>query len=103
MTEINMDIEDLFLRKKPARLLVYLKREETPYASTLAKRIDCTYSHTVKLLQKMQDFGLVKFAKKGRVKFIELTDFGKDLADEFEILLFRRMSREQKKPRKKEE
>lgn len=89
----NPHLENLFLRKKPARLLVYINKLETPYASTLAKKIDCTYAHTVKLLQKMEEHDLVKFSKDGRVKYIELTDLGKDLADEFEILLFRRMAR----------
>jgi len=84
-------LEDLFLRQKPARLLVYLKMEKYPYASSLAKKIDATYAHTVKLLGTFKDFGLVSFSKEGRVKFIELTDNGKDLADEFEILILRRM------------
>jgi len=90
---VNTELEELFLRKKPARLLVHINKEETPYASTLAKKIDCTYAHTVKLLTKMQDHGLVSFKKEGRVKYIALTDVGKDLADEFEILLYRRMAR----------
>lgn len=82
-------IEKLFLRKKPARLLVHIKQAEKPYASTLAKKIDCTYSHTVKLLQKMQEFGLVDFNKDGRTKFVELTASGNELAGKFEGLIFR--------------
>lgn len=92
MTELNRELEALFLHRKPARLLVYIKQEKYPYASTLAKKIDATYAHTVKLLGKMYKFGLVKFDKEGRVKFIELTERGRDLADEFEILLYRRMA-----------
>lgn len=89
----NQELEDLFLRKKPARLLIYIKKENKPYASTLAKRIDCTYAHTVKLLQKMQNLGLVNFNKDGRIKFVELTDNGSELADQFDTLLNTSMSK----------
>jgi len=92
MTDQNRELEALFLHRKPARMLVYIKQEKYPYASTLAKKIDATYAHTVKLLGKMHNFGLVKFDKEGRVKFVELTERGRDLADEFEILLYRRMA-----------
>ena len=82
-------LEHLFLRPKPARLLVSVGSGEKPYALALAKEIDCTYAHTVKLLMKMEELGLVTFNKKGRTKFVELPDHGK--ADEFEILLTRRI------------
>jgi len=95
MENINSGLEDLFLRKKPARLLLSIKKQEKPYASLLAKKIDCTYAHTTKLLDKMKTFELVDFKKDGRKKFVTLTNRGQDLADEFEILLFRRMADKQ--------
>ena len=101
MTDQNRELEALFLHRKPARMLVYIKQEKYPYASTLAKKIDATYAHTVKLLGKMHNFGLVKFDKEGRVKFVELTERGRDLADEFEILLYRRMAFETPKKEEK--
>jgi len=89
----NIQLEEMFLRKKPARLLVHIKRADPEaYASNLAKRIDCTYAHTVKLLQKMQDHGLVEFNKDGRVKYITLTDVGNNLANDFENLLFKSLA-----------
>ena len=81
------EIESLFLRKKPARLLVFIKKVRKPYESILAKKIDSTYSHTVKLLQKMESLGLVQFKKEGRVKYVELTDRGAELAEIFEPVL----------------
>ena len=89
--EPQSELETLFFREKPARLLVYIKKDQKAYASTLAKKIDCTYAHTVKLLAKMEKHGLVSFKESGRVKFIELTDFGKELAEYFENLIFRKM------------
>jgi DNA-binding MarR family transcriptional regulator len=89
----NIQLEEMFLRKKPARLLVHIKQADTDsYASNLAKKIDCTYAHTVKLLQKMQEHGLVEFNKDGRVKYISLTENGQNLATDFENLLFKSLA-----------
>jgi DNA-binding MarR family transcriptional regulator len=86
------DLEDLFLRDKPVRLLLAMLEEEESYVSILAKKTDCTYSHTVKLLDAFKKLGLVTFDKKGRVKFITLTQAGEKLAKDFESLM-RRFSR----------
>jgi predicted transcriptional regulator len=51
------------------------------YGSVLAKEVDCTYSHAVKILQTLESLGLVEFEKKGRIKLIKLTKKGKDVAD----------------------
>lgn len=74
--------EELFFRKKPIRLLLALNKVEdaSSFVSVLAKKTDCTYSHTVKLLDQFKDLGLVVFEKKGRIKYISLTDDGKKLA-----------------------
>jgi DNA-binding MarR family transcriptional regulator len=71
----------LFLREKPAKLLLALgtTSKKPKYVSTLSREINCTYSHTVRLLDEFRKFGLVKFMKVSRVKYIELTEEGKDL------------------------
>ena len=94
--EPHSELENLFFREKPARLLVYIRKEQKAYASTLAKKIDCTYAHTVKLLDRMQEMGLVIFDKDGRIKYITLTQRGNDLADYFDTLIFRKMNSAQK-------
>lgn len=73
----------LFLRSKPVKLLISL-RNGPKYATILSKEVDCTYSHTVKLLDQFKTFGLVDFEKKGRIKIIKLTDDGEDLAHSVE-------------------
>ena len=66
-------------------MLVSLKRNaRMRYGSVLAKEVDCTYSHAVKILQVLQDLGLIEFEKKGRVKLIKLTRKGVDVADAIE-------------------
>jgi len=85
---MKMELEELFLRKKPVRLLMALKMGVSgKYVSVLSKETDCTYSHTVKLLDEFRNLGLVDFEKKGRVKFIKLTPDGEELAGHFESVL----------------
>lgn len=75
------DLHYFFLRQKPVMLLINLSREnKLRYASILAKEVDCTYSHTVKIIKMLKENGLVDFSKKGRLKTIALTPTGKELA-----------------------
>ena len=62
---------DIFFRRKPALMLVALKKmSKARYGSVLAKEVDCTYSHAVKILQTLETLQLVGFEKKGRIKLI---------------------------------
>ena len=73
---------DIFFRRKPALMLVALKKvSKARYGSVLAKEVDCTYSHAVKILQILQELGLVVFEKKGRIKLIKLTKKGLEIAE----------------------
>ncbi len=51
------------------------------YASSLAKKIDCTYSHVVKILQEMENASIVNFDKQGRLKLLTLTKKGNEIAE----------------------
>jgi len=76
---------DIFFRRKPALMLVALKKHSRiRYGSILAKEVDCTYSHAVKILQILEKLKLVEFEKKGRIKLIKLTKKGEDVADSIE-------------------
>lgn len=66
-----------FLREKPSMMLIKLRDQSKPrYPSIIAKEVDCTYAHTVRVLQAMEKHGLIKFDKKGRRKMISLTTIG---------------------------
>lgn len=78
----------LFLRVKPVKIILSLKRGPR-YATQVSKEVDCTYSHTVKLLDDFKKLGLVTFKKQGRIKIIELTDDGEDLAHSIEGVLMK--------------
>ena len=75
----------VFFRRKPALMLVALKKlTRARYGSILAKEVDCTYSHAVKILQMLEKLELVVFEKKGRIKLIKLTKRGEEVANNIE-------------------
>ncbi|MFA5797482.1 MAG: DUF2250 domain-containing protein [Candidatus Woesearchaeota archaeon] len=83
----NKKIFDVFLREKPAMMLVNLLNSNNEmYASTLAKNVDCTYSHVVKILQETEDAGLVTFEKTGRLKILKLTKKGEEVAKHIDAI-----------------
>lgn len=91
--------KELFLQDKPAEMLVFLKQGGAPkYATQVAKGVDCTYSHTIKVLNAFQQLGLVEFKKKGRIKLIALTGEGEEIAHDIEGLVrkFVKLNREKK-------
>mgnify|MGYP000415686764 FL=1 len=66
---IRKEIFEVFFRRKPAMILVALRNNtKNRYGSVLAKEVDCTYSHAVKILQEMEKNRLVVFEKRGRIK-----------------------------------
>ena len=79
---VNDKVFNVFFREKPAMMLVNLKNaKDEIYASNLAKQIDCTYSHVVKILQEMERAGLINFEKQGRLKLLTLTKKGSEVAE----------------------
>ena len=99
MAMANKGIFNVFFREKPAMMLIELNRvrkenakEEVKgakvevYASSIAKTVDCTYSHVVKILQEMQKAGLVNLEKQGRLKLVTLTKTGQEVADKVESI-----------------
>lgn len=83
----NKAIFNVFFREKPAMMLVNLKNAKGPiYASSLAKSIDCTYSHVVKILQEMEKSSIITFEKQGRLKLLTLTKKGLDMAEHIDSI-----------------
>lgn len=113
MTEDKTGIlRDIFLREKPSKILLGLKTaKESVYATILSKEADCTYSHTIKILNQFRKLGIVRFEKIGRIKRVMLTDDGWDIAHNLEAMLKKftqieakppeENSKEEKKPKPK--
>ncbi|MBI4020800.1 MAG: hypothetical protein HY369_01005 [Candidatus Aenigmarchaeota archaeon] len=84
----NSILGDLFLREKPVRIITGIKSAKGGvYATILAKEADCTYSHTIKILNVFQKLGMVSFEKKGRIKRVILTDDGWEIAQNLETVV----------------
>ena len=82
-------IINTFFREKPANMLIEMRRNSKNeiYASNLAKSVDCTYSHVVKILQQMEKAKLVEFDKQGRLKLLSLTKKGEEVASHIEKIM----------------
>lgn len=81
-------VETLFLQEKPAKCLLLLKGAEEPtYASIIAREINTTYAHTLKVLSRLKRFGLIDFKRAGRIKLVELTELGEGTAARLEALI----------------
>jgi DNA-binding MarR family transcriptional regulator len=79
----KQEIINVFFREKPVNMLIEMRRNSKNeiYASNMAKSVDCTYSHVVKILQQMEKAGLVNFDKQGRLKLLSLTKKGEEVAN----------------------
>lgn len=96
---MKFDNTDLFVNEKPCKVLVAIKKlnnrsnadldriNEGAIVSNVASKIDTTYAHGCKLISKLEDQGYIISKSKGRKKFLELTDQGKDLANIFEEII----------------
>jgi predicted transcriptional regulator len=84
----NRMLAGLFLRDKPAKILMGLRTNEAPvYVTILSKDANCTYSHTIKILNVLKELGIVDFEKKGRIKQVILTEAGEDIAKHLEDMV----------------
>ena len=77
----NDELKELFLKLKPVMTIITVRRENEDYALKVSRDIDATYSHTVRILQKMEDMNLIRFEKEGRRKLIYLTKKGEEAAE----------------------
>lgn len=85
---MDESLEEFFLHTKPSRILVRLADPSADnYASALSKKVGCTYSHTVRIIQKLEEKGLVRTEKKGRKKEVELTEDGEEIAQAINSVL----------------
>jgi len=85
--KLDEGMAGLILHEKPAGVILSLRNSKGKYASILAKETNCTYTHILKVLNQLQDYGVVQFKKEGRTKIVELTEKGIDIAHELEGLV----------------
>lgn len=72
--------EFFFLREKPAMALLAVRDLNPAYASMVAKTIDSTVPHTLKILAEMEVRGLISSRPEGRIRRLDLTEKGERAA-----------------------
>jgi predicted transcriptional regulator len=82
----SADLRDFFFRAKPINVLLALAGSKKEwFASSLAKEVDCTFPHIIKILSKLASFGLVSFHADGRRKLVFLTAKGRRISQAFSL------------------
>lgn len=76
--------DEVFLKEKPVKTLVTIRRSRDEiYPSKVSKEVDTTYAHAVKVINQLEEDGLINSEKQGRKKILKLTDLGCEYADIF--------------------
>ena len=73
-------MKDIFFQERSKQILLSLAGTNRQHISQVASDIKGTYAHTFNLLNEMESCKIVKSAKKGRTRYITLTEKGKKLA-----------------------
>lgn len=81
------DSREFFLKEKPVKALIVIGESDETYCSEVSEQIDSTYAHTVKLISKMEELGLIETRKSGRKKMVSLSEEGEKQASLFRELL----------------
>ncbi len=75
-----------FIREKPVKVLTHLLDGDA-YVSSISKKVKMTYSHTAKILNLLEEAGIVELKKDGRVRVAKLTNKGKEIARKLNSVL----------------
>jgi DNA-binding transcriptional ArsR family regulator len=92
----------LLLHKKPVDTILALAELKETYASVISKKTECTYPYTLKILEELEQNGLVEFKKEGRIKEVKLTRHGVDVAHDL-VGLVRHLNQEKEDEKEKRE
>jgi len=79
--------KSFFLQEKPTDMIVILKKKNNSYAGELSEEANTTYSHAVKVMNRMKEAGLVQCTKKGRKKQYTLTEKGRTVAESLQSMM----------------
>ncbi len=74
------ELVNLILHEKPSKIILGLRYAGgKTYPAMLSKFADCTYAHTVKILDILEKYQIIKFEKDGRIKNVILTEKGEEI------------------------
>lgn len=74
----------LLINEISSRILIKIRRNQIKRdltASKLQTELDISPAHTIKVIKKMEEHGLIEREQKGRSKVISITEDGKEIAE----------------------
>ena len=78
---MTFDSNEKFLfQEKTSSALIFIYQKEITYISEVSSNIDSTFSHTNKIVKRLEDIGLLNSVFEGRSRFLQLTPRGYFLA-----------------------
>ena len=78
---MTFDMNEKFLfQEKTSATLIFIYRKEVTYISEVSSNIDSTFSHTNKIIKRLEEIGLLSSVFEGRSRFLKLTPRGYFLA-----------------------
>lgn len=84
---MSIEPEDL-LNTKPVKTLIEIhKSKDRTYCTPIAEKVDTTYAHQVKIIDKLESKDLVDSNIVGRKKILSLTSKGQEYAELFTELM----------------
>ena len=78
---MTFDSNEKFLfQEKTSSALIFIYQKEITYISEVSSNIDSTFSHTNKIVKRLENIGLLNSFFEGRSRFLQLTPRGYFLA-----------------------
>ncbi len=85
---MDEDTRSFFVKEKPVLALLSIKNSNCEtYCSKISDEIDSTYAHTVKIISKMRELGLIDTEEEGRKKIVTLSEKGERQAEVFQKVM----------------
>jgi len=103
--ELDLEPLTLFLQEKPVRAILTLQALGPTYTAVLAREIETTFPHALKILGRLEEKGIIVShpdKEDGRIKTVEITPAGSKVADTILELIKAIKTCRQEKERQKE-
>ena len=78
------DSEKFLIHEKTFLALLFIYQKEVTYISEVSENIDSTFSHTNKIVKRLEELGYVSSVFAGRTRFLQLTPRGYHYAKQLE-------------------
>jgi DNA-binding MarR family transcriptional regulator len=70
------DSEKFLIHEKTFLALLFIYQKEVTYISEVSENIDSTFSHTNKIIKRLEELGYISSVFVGRTRFLQLTPHG---------------------------